>query len=261
MAGGALLFRVCLGGRARQAGAGLPCRGPQAECQQRVDRAVDSDTRSCSLGASQPLGSVWALFPAAPSRALEAAPPALPTPGPGRRGDVCRGWRRFASALLSAALTRRLGVWLKQTRVTFWPRGSSVQARRGAVRGSCKPSYVSASPATGAVQAEPRPDRGRGEEAVHVAAPERQGGARPLPLQRPRGAPAHSQRGDLGLQQGERSLRSPAGGGHEPKAPGILRSPAGGTNPGAGVSPARGPALPQGSGQPQGAPAGSGHIW
>lgn len=137
-----------------------------------------------------------------------------------------------AGRLAETDLGHFLGHAALQCRLGGWPSGCSR-----------KPSYVSeSSPPTGAVQAKPRPHRGRGEEAVHVAAPERQGGAGPLPLQRPRGAPAHSERGDLGLQQGERSLRSPAGG----------------TYWGAGVSPARGPALPQGSGQPQGAPAGGG---
>lgn len=65
------------------------------------------------------------------------------------------------------------------------------------------------SPATGPVQAEPRSHRGRSEEALHVFTPERQGGAGPLPLQRPWGAPAHGERRDLGLQQGESTLRPP----------------------------------------------------
>lgn len=37
---------------------------------------------------------------------------------------------------------------------------------------------------------------------MHVPQAQRQGGAGPLPLQRPRRAPAHRQRRDLGLQQG-----------------------------------------------------------
>ena len=52
---------------------------------------------------------------------------------------------------------------------------------------------------SGTLQAELGPHSGRGEEAVHVPETQRQGGAGPLSLQRPRRAPAHRQRRDLGL--------------------------------------------------------------
>lgn len=68
-------------------------------------------------------------------------------------------------------------------------------------------SFLLSSPATGPVQAEPRSHCGRGEEALHVFAPECQGGAGSLPLQRPRGAQAHGEWGDLGLQQGRSASR------------------------------------------------------
>lgn len=63
-----------------------------------------------------------------------------------------------------------------------------------------QPSHPSRS--SGALQAEPGPYCRRGEEAVHVAETQRQRGASPVSLQRPRSAAAHRQRGDLGVQQG-----------------------------------------------------------
>lgn len=58
-------------------------------------------------------------------------------------------------------------------------------------------TFVSCS--LGTLQAEFRPHSGWGEEAVHVPEAQRQGGAGPLSLQRPRRSPAHRQRRNLGL--------------------------------------------------------------
>ena len=57
------------------------------------------------------------------------------------------------------------------------------------------------------IQAEPRPDRGRRQEAVRVAAAERQGGARVVALQRARCSSPDEQRRSVGVQQGAHRMR------------------------------------------------------
>ena len=68
-------------------------------------------------------------------------------------------------------------------------------------------SFLIFSPATGAVQAEPRSNCGWSEEALHIFTSKCQGGAGPLPLQWAWGAQAHCERRDLGLQQGGRAIK------------------------------------------------------